>query len=103
MAHYIFLQGVRPGSWELLEKIEHSDLAREVYRNYQLRLSQGSHGTVAMVEAPNLLEEQTRLRTRQDTPEAVAPLHPCGVGIPALAPKRGRSLLPFLSPKKPPQ
>ena len=61
MAHYIFIRGKRPGSWELLEKVERADLAVEVFRNYQTRLSGRNQEIVAMVEAHNVFEGQAKL------------------------------------------
>ena len=61
MTHYIFIQGKRPDAWELLEKVERADLAKEVFRNYQSRLSGRNHETVAMVEASNMFEGRAKL------------------------------------------
>ena len=72
MAHYIFIQGKRPDAWELLEKIERADLAKEVFRNYQLRLSGRNHENLAMVEASNMFEGQAKLKQ-----EASRTLPPC--------------------------
>ena len=72
MAYYIFIKGARPNAWELLEKIERPDLAKEVYRNYQLRLGQKNPDTVTMIEAPNLIEGQRQLRERQGAPDLLA-------------------------------
>lgn len=74
MAHYIFIRGKRPDSWELLEKVERADLADEAFRNYQSRLSGRNHETVAMVEASNVFEGQAKLN--KDPHKLLRPCHP---------------------------